>query len=1060
MGFAQNASTTITGKVLDENGKPLQSVSVNVKGSSVGGTTDAEGNFSINIHGKKATFVFTSVGFASKEVTLGKSQSNVIVLQSEAASLNQVVVVGYGTQKKLNLTGAVDQVSGKILEDKPVPNVLRGLEGAIPGLYIKMASGRPNQDFGMVVRGQGSIGAGGSALVLIDGVPGDASRLSPDDIKSVSVLKDAASAAIYGARGAFGVVLITTKNPEKGKTRVNFSSSFSLNDRAVKPRLLTNGYLWAKNFNDAYYAYSNTYPTTINTGLSFSQEYLDELKRLNDAGQLPKIDTNTATGNYIYYGSSDWQKDLYADYNPSVEYALNVSGGNEKAAYYLSGRYYDQKGLFRYSPDTYKMYDVRAKGSVQAFPWLKIENNFSLSRRSYFYPESHHNSGVTIFRRIADEFSPLAMLRNPDGTFTKNASIAYESFLTGGNFENTVQTQFSNTASFTASFLQNKLNVHGDISYVFTPYLSNAQRSPVPFSSGPGKYEMAETSNDWASESTHRTNYIGTNIYADYERRFGKHTLKGMVGFNYENTKRQDRYYQRYELINPDLPDPSLITGQNFTLTGGGYEWTTEGEFFRVNYNYADKYLLEINGRYDGSSKFPIQQQFGFFPSASAGWRISQEPFWKVSKKVISNIKLRASYGSLGNGNVSPYSFLETMPVSQVDLLIKGTNQLATNQPNVIPNGLTWEKVTSANVGLDIGFLDNRLNVTFDKYIRYTIGMFTPGLPLPGVFGSGVPKGNYADLKTPGWELSIDWHDQVGVTNPFSYQLQFTLSDNHSIVTKYNNPNGLINTYYEGERLGDIWGYKTDGLFKDEDDISKNAADQSMVAATTKAIHDIQPGDLKFVDLDGDGKITPGEGTLKNPGDMRVIGNSQPRYLFGFTAGATWHNFSFSIFLQGVAKRDYWFSTDASYFWGQYNRPYSFEPMDVYENQWSPDNPDAYFPRLVGYEANGTSGKALSVPTTRYLQNAAFVRLKNLSLGYNLPQTLISKIGMTQARVFISGQNLWVWSPMFKITKAIDPEAVETDADTDAYLVGTLSGSKTDVYPILKTATIGINITF
>jgi hypothetical protein len=352
---------------------------------------------------------------------------------------------------------------------------------------------------------------------------------------------------------------------------------------------------------------------------------------------------------------------------------------------------------------------------------------------------------------------------------------------------------------------------------------------------------MAETSNDWASESTHRTNYIGTNIYADYERRFGKHTLKGMVGFNYENTKRQDRYYQRYELINPDLPDPSLITGQNFTLTGGGYEWTTEGEFFRVNYNYADKYLLEINGRYDGSSKFPIQQQFGFFPSASAGWRISQEPFWKVSKKVISNIKLRASYGSLGNGNVSPYSFLETMPVSQVDRLINGTNPLATNQPNVIPNGLTWEKVTSANVGLDIGFLDNRLNVTFDKYIRYTIGMFTPGLPLPGVFGSGVPKGNYADLKTPGWELSIDWHDQVGVTNPFSYQLQFTLSDNHSIVTKYNNPNGLINTYYEGERLGDIWGYKTDGLFKDEDDISKNAADQSMVAATTKAIHAFNP---------------------------------------------------------------------------------------------------------------------------------------------------------------------------------------------------------------------------
>jgi TonB-linked SusC/RagA family outer membrane protein len=653
------------------------------------------------------------------------------------------------------------------------------------------------------------------------------------------------------------------------------------------------------------------------------------------------------------------------------------------------------------------------------------------------------------------------MLQNPDGSFTKNAAISFESFLTGGNYEKTVQSRFSNTVSFTASFLDKQLNIHGDLSYVFTPYLFNEQRSPITYSDAPGEYVLAESSNDWAGETTHRTDYIGTNIYADYGRSFGKHSLKGMIGFNYENTFRQDRHYKRYGLINPDLSDPSLITGDNFTLTGGGYEWTTLGEFFRLNYDYSNKYLLEINGRYDGSSKFPLRQQFGFFPSASAGWRITQEPFWKVSQKFISNLKLRVSYGSLGNGNVSPYSFLETIPVSQIARLINGGRPLVTSQPNVVPNGLTWEKVTSANLGIDAGFLDNRLTVTFDRYIRYTIGMFTPGLPLPGVFGSGVPKGNYADLKTPGWELSVGWNNRVNDPNAFHYDLRFTLSDNHSIVTRYNNPNGLINTYYEGQRLGDIWGYQIDGLFKDEEDITKNAADQSMVPATTKSIKDIQPGDLKFVDLDGDGKITPGAETLDDHGDMKVIGNSQARYLYGFSANANWHNFDLSVFFQGIGKRDFWFGTDASYFWGQYNRPYSFEPMDVYENQWSPDNPNAYFPRLVGYEANGGGqNKALNVPTTRYLQNVAYIRLKNLSLGYNLPESIIAKAGLTRARIFLSGQNLWVWSPMFKITEAIDPEAVDSDPDADAYLSGTFSDSKTDVYPILKTITFGINLTF
>ena len=474
----------------------------------------------------------------------------------------------------------------------------------------------------------------------------------------------------------------------------------------------------------------------------------------------------------------------------------------------------------------------------------------------------------------------------------------------------------------------------------------------------------------------------------------------------------------------------------------------TAGEFFRVNYNYADRYLLEINGRYDGSSKFPSGEQFGFFPSVSAGWRVSQEPFWKLDDKIISSLKFRASLGSLGNGNVDPYSYLETMPVSLLGRLVDGINPLSTNDPNVIPNGLTWEKVTTANAGIDASFLNSRLDITFDTYIRYTKGMFTPGLPLPGVFGAGVPKGNYADMKTPGWELSVGWNNQPASENSLHYQIRFTVSDNHSVITKYNNPNGLIGTYYVGQRLGDVWGYETDGLFKDDQDVA-TAADQSMVPANFSHKSEILPGDLKFVDIDKDGKITPGAGTLSDHGDMRVIGNSQPRYLFGFNANAEWHHFNLSVFFQGVGKRNWWPASDASYFWGQYNRPYGFEPLDTYNQQWTPDNPGAYFPRLVGYEALGSGDRALGVPTTRYLQNAAYIRLKNLSIGYNLPASLISKIGLTNARVYFTGQNLWVWSPMFKNTKAIDPEAIESQSQVDShdYLLGVYDGSETRPVP-------------
>jgi len=1049
LSFGQNKA--IHGVITDDKGNPLAGVTITVKGTTRAVTTNDKGQFELSADAG-ATLVCTSIGYATQEVRVKGHGSLSFVLKDAASGLNEVVVVGYGTQKKIDLTGAVSQVGKEVFEDRPMPNITRGLEGVIPNLNIKMTDGKPTRSSDYNVRGTTSIGAGGSALILIDGVPGDPNMLNPNDIENVTVLKDAAACAVYGARGAFGVILITTQSPRKGHTRLNYSSSLTFSTPTIKPKFVTNGYTWTKNFDSAYYAYYDykSHPAKANSVFPFSLDYLDSLRIHDQDPSLPKTGIDPTTGNYVYYGNSDWQKLLYAPTDPSTDQSLSVSGGGDKASYYLSGHYQYQRGIFRYSPDHYKVYNIRSKGTVEPFKWLRLEDNFQYARTTYFYPIINHADPVTpIWRRISDEFFPTTMLFNPDGSLTQNAAITMGSFVSGNNYSNQTTNFLSNTAAFNAKFLKDHLRVHGDLTLAYTSYLETRLFTPVPYEAQPGvELEMGDSR---MNQTTNTTNYVGSNLYAEYERSAGKHYFKGLLGYNYEHSLLKSNYVQRYGLINSDLPDFSLIDGQAFTLTGGGSEWKTLGGFFRFNYNYAEKYLFEVNGRYDGSSKFPEDQQYGFFPSASAGWRVSRESFWNVPTNVISDLKFRGSYGSLGNGNVSPYQFLETMSVAKLGMVINGITPDATQAPNVIPDGLTWEKSTTENIGTDISFLNNHITASFDWYTRYTRNMFTTGLPLPAVFGASVPKGNYADLKTRGWELDLAYKGQTGSSKPLRYSFHVILSDNVSYITKYNNPTGLINTYYKGEKVGSIWGYVNDGVFADANDITKHAS-QTLIKVSSANLP--LPGDIKFKDLNGDGKITPGNGTLSNPGDMKIIGNSSPRLPFGFNANLDWNNFFFSIFFQGIYKRNWWPGTDASLFWGQYNRPYSWLPADVLKNEWSPTNPNGYFPRLRGYVALN-SGTELAVQQSKYLQNTGYIRLKNLSFGYNLPARLIHRAGMTNAKLYFTGQNLWVWSPMYKIIRTMDPEVVD---GSDPELTSG-AGNGMD-YPMLKTYTVGLNITF
>src|SRR6185312_3087048 len=704
---AKAQSHLINGIVTDEGGRPLQAVSVQMKGRNEGTLTDASGKFSLSVP-RNATLTVSFVGYQTQEVDVAGKNNITVQLKVNAAGLNEVVVVGYGTQKKANLTGAVSQVSGEVLENRSLPNLTQGLEGVIPNLNINMQDGKPIQSPSYNVRGTTSIGQGGNALVLIDGVEGNPSLINPNDVASVTVLKDASSAAIYGARGAFGVVLIT-KSAKKGKTSVSYSSSYSLKKPTAIPDQVDNGYEYAKMFSEAYSAGSNytQLPQNINKTQKFSQAYLDAFKEHDENPSLPKIDTN-ANGEYVYYANTDWYKLLYKDHNFATDQNLSVSGSSDKASLYITGRFYNQEGIFRYNSDDYRTYNFRAKGSVQAFKWLEINNNTSYSNVLYHNP-LNVGEGGGIWRNMSDEAHTSAPLLNPDGTLTYSAAYTVGDFYYGKNGINMNTNVIRNTTGFVAKFFENKLKINGDFTFQGTNYNQTQKRVPVPYSTKPGVINYVGLGTNDLQERYDKTSYIAANLYGEYEKTFNDvHHFKALLGYNFEQSVFKRIQEQRNGLIFPEANDISLALGQSIATTGGWEQWNILGGFFRFNYGFKDRYLLEVNGRYDGSSKFPTDQQFGFFPSVSAGWRLSRENFWHVSPKVISDVKVRASYGSLGNGNIASYNFLEQLSVSQSGRVLNGQRPQLTSAPGVIPSGLTWETSTTKNLGLDISFLDSR----------------------------------------------------------------------------------------------------------------------------------------------------------------------------------------------------------------------------------------------------------------------------------------------------------------------------------------------------------------
>lgn len=1071
-GQTVDKGISVTVKVTDKAGA-MPGAGILVKGTTNGQITGADGTATLTNVAPDAVLVVTFVGYQTVEVPV-KGRANVSVTLEDSLTLDEIVVVGYGTQKKANLTGAVDQVGSETFEGRSNANLTQMLQGQIPNLNLKFKDGRPNSSPSYNIRGTTSIGQGGSALILIDGVEGDPSLLNPNDIESVSVLKDAASSAIYGSRAPYGVVLITTKTARQGKPTVSYQANLTFEQPTTIPDYVSNGYTWADHFYKAYYNYNLSNPSGINKTMEFSTAWLAEYQRRNETGNYEVLvsDGSIGTaGRWLYFiEGEDYIGKLYRKHMTSQTHNISVSGSDDKFDYYVSGRYYGNNGIFDtdVNPESYKILNGRMKMGYKVTPWLRISNNTDISWTKYVMPQTYSEGNGNIWRNIADEGHPCSPIWNPDGTLSHSAVYSVGDYLYGHSNRGYINRQVKTTFAAQAKFLDDRLRLNADFTYRNKDFNTTVKKVKSEFSRYEGTTETISGTQSYLSETIRNYEYLATNEYVEFEDTFaGKHYFKALLGYNYEQETYKNTYSYNDDLLTPDVTNINLAMGiDNRSITGDYYRWRTVGAFARINYAFADRYLIEVNGRYDGSSKFPQRQRWAFFPSVSVGWRLTEEPWFKVSKDALSNIKFRASFGALGNSNVGNYSYDETFSFDN-GRIINGAKVRYTSAPAPIPESLTWETAQTLDFGLDMSFLKGRLSFTGDYYIRKTLDMYTVGPTLPDVFGASSPKGNYAEMTTRGYEMTIRWNDSFNLAGkPFNYGLKASLVDYKSIIDKFNNRKKELSTaayntnYYAGMVVGEIWGFVSNGLWQNQDEI--DAAEAGALAAgqkyynplmQTSKTYKLYPGDIKFEDLNGNGYIDRGQNTVDDPGDRKIIGNSEPRYIYSFGIDLEWNNIFLSAFFQGVGKQDWYPSNEASVIWGQYNRPYAQMPKWHLNNYWTEDNPDAYLPRYAGYYAPFYKGT--NNANTRYLMDVSYIRLKNLQVGYTLPSKWTDAIRMKKVSIFFSGENLWTWSPMYKYTRDIDVTA--NIYGTDSVLSSTGDGFN---YPTLRSYSLGLNITF
>lgn len=1018
----RQAVQAVTGTVLDETGFPVIGANVTVKGTTLGSTTNADGVFSLEAPAN-ATLVVSYIGYTPQEVPLNGKNKLTIVLKEDTQVLQDVVVVGFGTQKKINVTGAVAAVKmDDVLGDRPVTSLGAALQGSIPG-FTASSSPVPGGGNSWNIRGLESIN-GGSPLVLVDNVVFNSLHLlNPADIESVSVLKDASAAAIYGARASFGVVLITTKKgTNKEKLSLSYNNNFAFSKANNLPELASpidmirtlkeGGYnsIWSGQ--------------NINTYMGLLEEYN------GDRSIYPKGWTEVNGTKYFLSENPVMQEMFETGFKQT--HNVSAQGGSESISYRLSYAFTDEDGIMTTNKDSYVRNNISTYVNGKITSWLSTSLDMKYNTGKKTYPVLDGSSELGLWKINMPSYHPIGNL--PYGSDGEEYPVMTPANVV--NLTNASKTVTDDTRILSRTVIKPFDGLEGVLEYSFQRSEADYQSYANSFMVHQGLAESIKPSTSTTPFTTSRemTKYTTINAFATYNKEFNQaHNVSAIAGYNQEYNNYRYLYSQAYNMISNELPSLSGTDGSTPPKTTDNYsEYALRSGFFRTAYNFKQTYFVEFNGRYDLSSKFPKKYRGGFFPSVSAGWTVSNERFMGFASEVLSSLKLRGSYGKLGNQNVGNYGYMAMMGVVNADWITDGLIPKTLNSPAMIRATYTWENVESINGGVDFGFANNRLTGSFDIYRRNTTGMLGPGEELPSVGGASAPTQNAADMKTNGWELALNWKDRIG---DWSYGIGGNLYDSRSEITRYKNETKLLSaSYYTGQKIGEIWGYVTDGFYTADDFDETGALKDGVVSINGVTSH---VGDIKYKNLRDDenseNRIDTGDNTATNPGDRKVIGNNRARYQYGINGFAEYKGFALSLLMQGVGKRDAWIGGNLIF-------PMSDQYGTVYKDQvgkiWTEENAEnAWYGRI--YENAGSSQGANQRVSDKFLCDASYLRMKNITLSYSFRNSMIKPFKLTGLKLFVSGENLFT---IHHLPTGIDPENLGWN------------------YPYSRTISFGINL--
>ena len=1061
----------VKGTIVDVNGNPIPGASVMIPGTTTGTVTLVDGTFSLNI-AEGTTVEVGCLGYTTVKVNAKNGMK--IVLKEDALMLSDVVVVGYGTQKKANLTGAVATVDvNKTLEARSTADLGKALQGAVPGLTVLNTSGKIGAEPTVVIRGVGTLSnsATSTPLYVVDGVPIDnISYLNTQDIESISVLKDASSSSIYGTRAAFGVVLITTKSAKTTEhIQVNYTNNFGWSQATTLPDYPTVlEQIYALNqVNHRYGLDSELFGMYLDRDAYIKAAEAWQNKHGGKSGYREMVEGDDYIPGVGYVADWDVAGIMFNNAAPSQNHTISVQGNVGKTNYYMSFGYDKEQGLMNFNPDKLKKYNATVNVTTQVNDWIQIGARVNYVNKDYEdCTDALRQGSYQYLWRWGSFFGPWGYFSN--GLTGRNA-ISYRTQAGEG----WTKTDNLRIGGFTKINILKGLTLNADFTYLQNNMRYKQVNLPVhmmnTWSITPSETTMSTTTFIDARRSY--TRGYNTNIYGNYELSIaGKHNFNIMAGFNADESEYEYLRGTYNNILDTNLPEISLtFDSENKNIFGHNHSETGSAGFFgRINYNYKDRILLELNGRYDGSSKFPENNRWAFFPSASAGWRISEEPFFAPVKSVVNNAKIRASYGEIGNQEVGSNMYIATIARqgSNVNWLGTGSTKMDTfGMPKMVSSTLSWETLATTNFGIDLGFLNGELNATFDWFQRDTKNMLAPGQTMPQVLGASAAYENAGTLRSRGWEITIDWHHNFNGANVYAIA---NLADYKTVIKEWNNDSMLLNSNYSGKRYGDIWGFETDRYFEASDFVGKDEKGNYIPAEGVASQVKLQtgkfiygPGDIKFVDQNGDNEINGGKGTVDDHGDLVVIGNTEPRYQYSLRIGGDWKGFDLDLYFQGVGKRSMW--TQSAFV-----MPFMRGADALYKSQTSYiTNEDAEkgiidqnatYPRLTqGGAAKGTvsvleNGSTNFYPQSKYLVNMAYLRLKNITIGYTLPAQLTQKVKISKVRVYGSIYNAF---DIIDHTKkyGIDPEMNKGEGKLADGTWG-----RTD--PMLRTYSCGIQITF